>query len=580
MRLLPYSLRKSSATVILLAILGVLVALPVALVVIAGFSTEEPRPGNLLHALSRLTLSNFDVFGSSALQQAVWNSVQVGALSASLALVIGVGPAFIAARTDTPFPRLLYAIGIMPLFLPTYIGALAWSVLGAPRVGFLNIVAGAVGVDGFSIYGLAGLTFIFALYNAPYIFAFVHSSLSLMDPDLENAAASHGANLWRVIWWITLPLAAPAALGGAILVFVVSVANFPVSEMIGVPGGVRTLPTVIYGLIISQPSRGTQAAAIGLVLVALLIVATVFQQRALGKRRFTTVAGKGVRPQRIRIGRWRYLGLALALVYLLVSTILPLWALLTIAMRESVFITDVRDLFDMGKLSMGRMLAALALPEVRAGAIHSVIVAIGVAVSGTVLAFAVAYVVHRTSSYGKNLLEFLAMAPLALPTIVLAFGMLWAWLLMPVPIYGTLLVFVVAFLGSLIPYALRSISGAIVQIHPELEESARVHGARRLSGITRVTVPLLRRGLVSTFLLLLMLSMRELTIPIFLFTSETILLSIVVFNTYLSGSIRDAAAVAVWYSLLILFLTAGSIWLGSGGRYRTKQIGVEGKMWV
>jgi iron(III) transport system permease protein len=186
--------------------------------------------------------------------------------------------------------------------------------------------------------------------------------------------------------------------------------------------------------------------------------------------------------------------------------------------------------------------------------INSVIVGVSTAAIGTALCFALAYTRYRTKAPGRKLLEYIAMLPLAVPAIVLGLGLLWTWLALPIPIYGTLAVLVIAFVAVFIPQGYRGVSASIVQLDKDLEDSAVMLGARRHRAITFVTAPLLRVGLSSTFLLLMMLSMRELTAALFLFTSDTRLLSIAIFDAYDNGSFQSAAELSLLYCVVIAVL--------------------------
>jgi len=242
-----------------LIILAVLVLLPVGFVLLAAFTTTSPGPGSLGDA--SFTFNNFRVLLTSSALSAMLNSTLVGLGASIVALFIGSGMAFLAARTNVPGRKLIYFFGIAPLFLPALVGALAWAQLGSPASGYINVVARAVGIDELvNIYSFGGLIFVLGIYYAPYTFLMVHSALSLMNPDLEDAASLHGAPLSKMLRTITFPLVMPAIVGSGILVFALTVENFPVAQVIGVPGQVDTLPTLIYRLMNASPSRQNAAA--------------------------------------------------------------------------------------------------------------------------------------------------------------------------------------------------------------------------------------------------------------------------------------------------------------------------------
>ena len=548
-----HALRRGSLPTALYIILAVLILMPIALVVLSAFTTSPPRPGNI--DLTGLTFENFrTVFGPGA-GQAAMNSLFVGIGSSVLAILIGGFLAFVSARSNAFGKGFLYFVGLLPMFLPSYVGALAWALLGGPNAGLVNIFARDLGLPtGFNIFNLAGLVFVLAIYYAPYAFLLIHSALSLMNPDLEEAAKIHGATPSTVLRKVTFPLVTPAILGAAILIFVLTVENFPVSQIIGTAGGLDTLPTYIYRLMNSAPSRANEAAAVAITLVAIVLVVTALQRWVVSRRSFTTVSGKGLKLAPFQLGWFRGPALGLGIVYFILSTVLPIGALLFVALHDSPYIASITGAFTEGRFSFARFEEALSSSIVQNATVNSVIVSIAAALAGTLLAFIVSYTVNRTTLPGRAGLSYISMLPLAVPAIVLGLGLLWTWLLLPIPIYGTLVVMIVAFTAAQMPQGYQGVSASILQIHQDLEDSAVMHGASRWTAIRKITMPLLRVPLTSTFLLLLMLSMRELTVPLFLFTTDTRLLSIVIFDDFENGILARSAATSLLYCIVILVL--------------------------
>lgn len=533
-----------------LAVLTVIVLCPM-LFILAGAFSENTERDNLFD-FGSFTFDNFAVLGSGTARTALLNSAAVGIGSSLVALVIGCLLAFLAARTDVPGRKLIYGIAIMPLFLPALVGALAWALLAGPATGYLNLAASAIGMPHLvDIYSFTGMIFVLGLYYAPYPFLMVHSALSLMNPDLEDAASLHGAPVRRMLREVTFPLVMPAVLGSAILVFALTVENFPVAQVIGVPGGVDTLPTLIYRLMNASPARSNDAAAVAVVLTVLLVVVVAFQQRAMGGKEYTTVSGKGVRARQVALRGWGVPAAVFAWSYFVLAVLLPVGALIVAAMQTSPYVADLGQFAQPGALSLWNMGQTLQSSDFHQVVINSVVVGVATAGIGTALCFALAYTRYRTQAPGRKLLEYVAMLPLAVPAIVLGLGLLWTWLALPIPVYGTLAVLVIAFVAVFLPQGYRGVSSSIIQLDKDLEDSAVMLGARRRRAIAFVTAPLLRVGLSSTFLLLMMLAMRELTAALFLFTSDTRLLSIAIFDAYDNGSFQKAAELSLLYCAVI-----------------------------
>lgn len=553
--------RKALPTVLLTALLVVLVVLPMGFVLLAAFVDGAPRPGNLGNLAP--SLKNLAILGSDYALGALGNSFMVATAAALGGLAIGASLAFLCARTDVPGRRLIYLSGLMPLFLPSYVGALAWAILAGPSAGLINVGLRDLGIDAMvDIYGIGGLAFVLAIYNAPYAFLFVHGALVLMSPDLEDAASIHGAAMRRVLGKVTFPLLLPALMGSGVLIFGLSIENFAVSQVIGNPARVDTLPTLIYRLMSSFPARANEAAAVAVALTLLVLAVTLLQRRLVGRRSFATVTGKGMRPRAIALGAWRWPVFAGAMCYFLVAVLLPFAALLVVAFNRSQFLAGFAQLAQPGALSTRAFAAIFSTSLFHEAVWNSVVVSLAAALVGTTLCLVLAYVVYRTKAAGRALIEYLAMMPLAVPALVFGLGLLWTWLVMPIPIYGTLAVLVVAFVAHQIPQGFRGVASFILQTHADLEDSAVMLGASRLRAIGAVTLPLMKTGLTSTFLLLLLLSMRELSVPLFLFTSETRLLSIFIFDDLENGLLQRAAAVSIVYSLLILCFAAVTMRLG------------------
>jgi len=183
---------------------------------------------------------------------------------------------------------------------------------------------------------------------------------------------------------------------------------------------------------------------------------------------------------------------------------------------------------------------------------------------GTTLYFILAYVVMRTKLPGRQMLEYLAMVPLALPALVMGIGVLWTWLAMPVPVYGTLLVLIIAFTGRLLPQGMRAIGASIGQIHDDLEHAAMISGATRPQAIYRITLPLMRGAVVSSAFLTLVLATRELTSSLLLYTTNTRVLSVVIYEAYEQGLWSFVASISLIYTVLLLVLTLiGRRWMRS-----------------
>ena len=543
----------------LLLLLAVLIVLPVGVLLLGSFLSAAPRA--LQVDWSGLTLGNYrDVLlepGFVGLLANTLGAALVGTLGAAL---IGASLAWLAVRTDIPGRRALDVVSVMPLFVPPLVGAFAWDILASPRSGIINIALRSAGAPfTINIYSVGGVAFAYAIYYAPYIYLFVAAALRNMDATLEEAAFMSGASRTKVLLHITLPLVAPALLSASLLVFVLLIELFAIPAVLGEPGRLHFVSVRIWDLIGFTPPQVNQASALGALLLVMTVVLVLLQHRVTSRRSVVTVAGKGQRVRAVPLGVLRWPVAALGFGYLLLVVVLPTAALLFIAMRKSIFFRTFTQLLDTRQLSFAQFTGAFGNPVVVNTLCNSLAVSAGTMAAGTALYFVVAYTVHRTRLPGRRALDLVTVLPVAIPGIIIGLGYLWSWISIPVGLYGTLWILILAYVSQFAPQATRAIAGSLVQIHPELEESSRTCGAGFLTTLRLVVVPLARPGVVSAMILLFVLSFRELATALFLYTSGTQLFSLAMFDYWQRGSTGLVAAMALAQSLILLvFVLLGS----------------------
>lgn len=547
---------------VLFAILAFLIVLPLGLLFYGTFVDVPPRPGA---DAGRFTWDNYTALLAPGTRDAFVNTLIVGLVGATLAVLLGGSLAWIAARTNVPGRAAVQVIGIAPLFVSPFVGSIAWSFLGAPNSGYLNIVLRDLGIPlTINFHSLFGMIVVSALYYSPYVFIFVNSSLSLMNPELEEAASVHGARLRNVLSKVTLRLATPAILGSAVLVLMLIMENFSIPLILGYSENVETLSTRIFGLVNAAPSQPNQAAATGVALFVITFLLVHLQRRVLAARDYVTVTGKGFKPRRVELGGWRWVALAGVIGYAVVAIGMPFFALFQAALREVQYVPDTAALFDFSVFGTKYLQQVFELSSFQEGLTNSMVVGVLAALIGGALYLFLSYTVYRTKIPGRRYLEYLAMWPVAVPALVIGLGFLWTWISLPLPIYGTLLILVLAFVAHFMPQGFRGVSASINQVDRDLEEAALMSGASRLRANLSVTFPLIRTGIIATMLLLFVLSMRELSTAIFLFTSDTRLLSILVYDQWESGNFPRVAAISIIYSLILLVVTlVARKWFGA-----------------
>jgi iron(III) transport system permease protein len=544
---------------LLFAVLGILIVLPFLTLLYSSFITAPPFSGND----TDWTLSNYRSIWTPQLWEAIGNTLIVAFGGTAMAMTIGAMLAWLAARSDVPCKWLVHLAGLMPLFLSLIVAALAWSLLGSGRSGYLNILLASMGFDfRLDMQSVWGIAFVHGLYYVPFPFLYIYGALTLIHPDLEEAAGVHGANLAKTLRYVTLPSILPAVLGSALLLVVLMVEEFPVPQILGGPKGIETLSIHIFNLMREVPPASNRASAVCIVMTAIVASLVLMQRRLLAGRDYRTVTGKGLQNRLLPLGRWRWPAFAFVLFYVFVAMGLPFLALLQGAFRSSLFIADAASLVDPAQFSTKFMREILTDATVYKALWNSLLAAGSTALIGGLLYFTLAYVVHRTDLPGRRWIEVLSMVPLALPALVMGLGILWIWANMPLPVYGTIAVLTIAFLGRFAPQGFRAISSSIVQIHDDLEHAAMVAGASKSQAARRIVWPLMRGGVAAAVIVIFVLGMRELTASLFLYTTDTRVLSIVIYEQYENGGWSAVASLSLVYTLILIGLTvAGRRWM-------------------
>lgn len=546
-------LAQTSVLVILYGILALLIVMPFLTLVYTSFITGLPFSGGASHAF---TFRNYGALFTPELGSAIWNTIITSIGATSLAMIVGCALAWLVARTDIPFKPAIHLIALTPLFISLVVASITWSLLGAGRTGYLNIIFSSLGLPfHINVQSLGGISFVKGLYYVPYPFLFVYGALTLVHPDMEEAAAVHRASLWRSLRKVTFPLVKPAVIGAMLLVLVSTAEEFPVPSILGAPVGIETLSIRIYKLATQVPGDPNGASAVAIMLTAIVFALVYTQRRVLHGKDYRTVTGKGVQQRLIPLRGLKWPAFAFVLLYGFVALVLPMLALIQGATRSNLFVPNAAALFDPSQLTTRFLIEALYNPDMHQGLKNSLLAGGLTAIFGGALFFALAYTVGRTKIPGRQYLEYLAMTPLALPALVMGLGILWTWVNLPLPVYGTLAILVIAFTTRFMPQGYRTVASSVSQLHDDLEEAAMVAGASRATAIRRITLPLLRGTIVSTMFLMVVLSMRELTASLFLYTSDTRVLSIVIYEAYENGFWTTVASLSLIYTSVLVVLT-------------------------
>jgi iron(III) transport system permease protein len=533
------------------AALIVLVVLPLLFLLVGSVRGEEG-----------LSLENFTEALSGRLYlQALFNSLVLGAWTGLFSIVIGLPMAWAVSRTNVPFPALFRVTATLSYLSPPFLTAIAYVNLFSPNAGLINVllrdVVGAPWLT-FNVFSMAGLVLVTVLHTFPFVFLLASSALQSVDASYEEAAQILGAGRLRTALLVTLPLIAPAVLAGTLLAFVNAIALFGSQAILGLPGRIVTLPTRIYALFDYPPQYGL-ASALSLLFIIITVVALYLQHRFLSRRSYVTVGGKGARPQLIDLGpmRWALLGFCAAVF--VVAIVLPYGALIAVSLSKSWGLSFWRN------LSLDNYRFVLFEYNVTQRAIlNSLLLATLAATIAVLLGAVIGWIDVRTKAIGRRLLDYAALVPLGLPGIVMAVALIQFWLTMPIALYGTLTILLLAYVGRYIPLGVRAANTSLRQIDASLEESARVLGASWARTLREVTLPLIRPGLFAGWLLVFVPVIQELSASILLFSSSSITLAVAVYNLYETGYTEPVAALAMVNIAIISIALLVAQWLASG----------------
>ena len=548
----------------LMVVLAFLVLYPVAMLLLGALTNTNPVVDGF--GVFDLSLGNFiAVLGNPNVHFALANSLIACAGGTALAVAVGLAFSWIVVRTNTPWKGFIGAASMIPLFVPPLVAGVAWSILGSPKSGLVNTMLKWAGVDWrIDLYSMAGLIVVFGMYYAPYVYMFTASALRNMDPSLEEAAEISGVGPVRTLFTITFPLIAPAIISGGLLSFIVMLGIYGIPAVLGAPANIPVLTTYIFKLTNWSPPLYSTAAAVAIILMVVTGALVALQQRVLSGKSFTTVAGKAFRPRSLDLGPWRWLTLALALIYLLVVVVLPLLALVVAAFRRFLFIPNAASLFDMRHYSLVHFESIFDNPLTMRSIWNTMEVGFITAVLGGVLAFAIGYTVHRGSAPGRRGLDLIATLPVAIPGLVIGVAYLWAWIGLPGGLYGTIWILALAFVARFIPDTMKALSTSFLQIHRELEEAAWVCGKGLIGTIRTIVLPLARPGIVAATTLLFILAIRELGSSLFLYTSDTTVMAVLLLDYYEGGNTGKTAAFSLVQTALLAVLICVATWLSNG----------------
>lgn len=534
------------------AIVCLLVLVPIASLVLGSFRTSAPGlPG-------QWTLQNYAALASEGVLLSVFNTFWIGLLTAAFSIVIGTAIALVVHRTDFRYGNQVTVLIGLAFYFPSFILAMAWIIIGAPGGIYNAVVDDWLGLEGLrsDIYTAAGIVFIMVLHQVPFVYLTMRGPIIGMDPIFEEAASAAGARPHEVLRRVTLPLLGYSLLSSFILTFVMCIEQFAVPALIGIPGQVTMLATQLYLLVRFTPADYGLAAALGLALSAATGVAIWAQRQVTSAGRLTTVTGKAGRLKPIILGRWKWPAYALCFGFIFLALVLPMVILLYTSVLKWFTANPANGIYTL------RNYVYIWESASTLRSFWNTLIVSGVGASlGVVLGLSCAYFTQRLRPPGYRALDFLASLPFGVPGIVLGLGLLWAYAYLPLPLYGTITLMVMALVTRFLPYATETISGQLVQIDRSLEEAAWVNGATRLTGVRRVLLPLALPSLQSAYFLLFMAFFREISTTILIYSAATQVISISIWAFFEQANWGLASSLSVVATAIIFVAMSLILWL-------------------
>jgi iron(III) transport system permease protein len=527
---------------------------------------------SLVDRTGAFTLDNFrELFTRPSFLEPLATTLILATVSAVICCALAAPMGWLVARTDMPLRRTVRALVTASFVTPPFLGAIAWELLAAPNSGLLNQAFRAL-TDApqdthlFNIYSFPGLIFVISCYTFPYVFVLVANALDRIPGDLEDASSILGGRAWVTARRVTIPLALPAVLAGALVAFLQAMTLFGSPAILALPAGFHTMTTKIWSLF-QYPPKPELAAAASLPLLVLTVILLRAEHVILGRRGYSVVGGKQGEPRLVRLGWMKWVALVVTFLVLLNPVFLPYGALLNAA-----FSPVASHLVTLKTMTLQNItFVFFELSATRRAVENTFILGVSAATIGTILALVIGYVTSRKAIAGYRFLGFLATAPVAIPGIVLGVGLFLSYARPPFVLYGTLWILLIAFVTIALPAAYQQLQAAFRAVHPDLEEASRILGATRLQALGHITAPLLRTSVIATWCFIFVGVMRELSAAIMLFTSETKVISVLIFDLNESG---DLGAIAV-LGLIMLAITYAVVTLanrvpGFGGGVRLR----------
>jgi len=539
---LPSSVSDRTIGLSVLALLIYLNIIPVVAIFVSSFMAEG------LSMYESFTLANYEALASK--YGLLYNTLVFTLGSAVLTTVLGVAIAWVIGRTNAPFRRLFYYVIFFSFFLPPVIWEQTWVRLFAKR----GFYATLLGLEQIPIRNLPGMVFIQSIRLVAFALILLVPLFASMDTSLEESAHMSGAGIWKTATRITIPTVAPGIMTVFIFVTIISLESFRVPLVIGLPAKIEVLSTAIYEAARVEPVNYGAAMAEGVAIILLALPLLYLYRRFVARsERFQTVSGSGFKSNAIDIGRWRYVVSAVVGLYLLFTIVVPTIVMIYMsfmpfyipphAANPQLFTLDVWS----EVLGNARTWTSLQ---------NSLVVAFTATTATVFMGAALSWLIQKSEIPYRGLIDYVSFLPIAIPSVALALGVVFIYLnVIPIGIYGTLVIIALAYVIRGIPGSVRIVDPAIIQLQDDLLESAELSGAGRLRRVISIVIPTVAQTLSALWAFRFAFLMFELPIVLMLYTTDTFMLSSYLYVLDSNAETTQAAVVGVLVMALLVVVT-------------------------
>jgi iron(III) transport system permease protein len=455
-------------------------------------------------------------------------------------------------------------MSLIPFIIPGILSTISWILLLSPKIGLINLaIKDVLGLESapFNVYSMWGMIWAESIHLYPLVFLLMSAAFRNMDTSLEEAALTAGSSTFTTFARVTLPLMRPAMFSVLLINFIRGIEAFEVPALIGVPAKISVFTTKIFLAIHQFPSDFGLAGAYA---VTLLVISTtgvlIYGKITRKEERYATVTGKGYRPRVIDLGAWKYLTLGISFLIFFLAVILPVFVLLWSSFIPYYGVPS-REL--MGKMTWANYQYILNYPLALTAFKNSFYLSVGSATVVMLLTSLIAWITVKTKMPGRGLLDTMTFIPIAMPGIVLGVSLIWVYLTLPIPIYGTIWVLLLAYITKFMPYGIRAASASMIQINKELEEASLTAGGTWFQTFRKVLLPLLMPGFTAGWIYISIIALRELSTSILLYSYNSTVLSIMAFDLWEGGQYTYVCALGVLMVLLLLVMAFTARKLGA-----------------